>query len=102
MKMNLNHHFISLVADDYDTSTTLLTDSEHEQIVLMANPALLRSTWLGKPDLKQYDPINPSEQQPNPCKDPSPFCQNLNSPLIKVNPKKLDLTNHYGSIQPKT
>lgn len=39
---NLSCHLISLGAEDYDTSTNLLTDSEEEQVVLMADPAQVR------------------------------------------------------------
>lgn len=41
---SLNCYVTSLIGDDNDTSTSLLTDSEEQQIVLMVNQALTEGT----------------------------------------------------------
>lgn len=52
-------HVISLRPGCYNTSASLLTDFDKEQIVFIANatsPACIKS---GKQYMKQYDKINP-------------------------------------------
>lgn len=57
--------------EKYDTSTSLLTDSKDEHIVLMVDP--VRGTWLGKTYLKQYDVSNPTELPIPPVADIVPL-----------------------------
>lgn len=56
-------------AGEYDTLTSLLTDSEEEQIVFVADPVLVRGTRLEKACLKQYDITNPTKLLSNPSAD---------------------------------
>lgn len=42
IKKEMDCHIIFLLADDYDTSTSLLTESEQEQIVLMEESTLVK------------------------------------------------------------
>lgn len=48
MKKILGCYIISLGTREYDTSNSLLIDSEEEQIVLMADPIPFRGTQSGK------------------------------------------------------
>lgn len=55
---NLDCHIISLEAEYDDIPTSLLANSEEEQIILMADPILACSTQSEKLYLKQYDAVN--------------------------------------------
>lgn len=48
MKKGLDYHDISVVVDDYNTYTSLLTNLDKEQIVFMANMTPHGGIRLGK------------------------------------------------------
>lgn len=73
----------------YDISTSLLIDSEEEQIVLLANPALVRGTCSGKAYLKQYDATNPTKLPVSLFIDPTPPLSSPKLPLNKCKPKEV-------------
>lgn len=63
MKKKLGYHVIFLGTRKYAISTSLLTNFEEDQIILLAYPVLARGTRSGKAYSKQYDVTNPASYQ---------------------------------------
>lgn len=83
----MDSHVITLVADDYDTSTSLLIDSDKEQIVFLTDITPTGGIWSGKQYPKQYNTIDPDYHQPCPSKDPFSSTSALEPLLDKNKPK---------------
>lgn len=80
---------ISLVIGEYDNSTSLLTDSKEEQIILLIDLAPVRGTQSWTTYLKQYNVVNPTKLPISPSTDPALPWLALEPILNKSKPKEV-------------
>lgn len=89
MKNNLDCHVISLGLGGYDTFASLMTNSDEEQIIFIAEAMSPAGTSSDKQYLEQYDTINPNDCQSNPSKDPITSALVPEPPSEKSKPKEI-------------